>query len=97
MWETLYGVMGVNSDQVKAVITQTDMPITAIIAADDPSAEPVAQSRSWMFSTGQIANTAYSNNPRVIWAETNQHAIFRAEPETVINAMLEMMAGSADE
>ena len=36
MWETLYGVMGVHSDQVKAVITNTDMPITAIIAADEP-------------------------------------------------------------
>lgn len=90
MWETLYGVMGVNSDQVKAVITQTDMPITAIIAADDPSEEPVAQSRSWMFSTAQISNTTYSSNPSVIWAETSQHAIFRAEPDTVINAVLDM-------
>ncbi len=91
MWETLYGVMGVHSDQAKAVITQTDMPITAIIAADDPTADPVAQSRSWMFSTAQIANTTYSSNPRVIWAETSQHAIFRAEPELVINAVLDMI------
>jgi len=91
MWETLYGVMGVHSDQAKAVITQTDMPITAIIATDDPTAEPVVQSRSWMFSTAQIANTTYSSNPRVIWAETSQHAIFRAEPELVINAVLDMI------
>ena len=97
MWETLYGVMGVNSDQVKAVITQTDMPITAIIAADDHSAEPVAQSRSWMFSTAQISNTTYSSNASVIWAETSQHAIFRAEPDTVINAVLEMMEAISGE
>ena len=78
MWETLYGVMGVNSDQVKAVITATDMPITAIIAALDPAAEPVALSRSWMWSTAQIANTTYSSNPRVIWAETNPNTRYSA-------------------
>ena len=97
MWETLYEVMSVNSDQVKAVITNTDMPITAIIAADNPEAEPVAQSRSWMFSTAQIANTTYSSSPRVIWAETSEHAIFRAEPDTVINAVLDMMAPESGE
>ena len=97
MWETLYGVMGVNSDQVKAVITQTDMPITAIIAADDATADAESQSYAWMFSTAQIANTTYSNNPNVIWAETSEHAIFRAEPDTVINALLDMISEMNDE
>ena len=97
MWETLYGVMGVHSDQVKAVITQTDMPITAIIAADDPSADAESQSFEWMFSTGQIANTTYSSNPSVIWSETSEHAIFRAEPDTVISAVTDMIADLTSE
>ena len=88
MWETLYGVMGVNSDQVEAVATISDTPITAVITVYNPGEDDVAaQTRRWMWRTAQMANLAYTTNPRIIWAETG-HAVFREDPELVIDAIL---------
>jgi pimeloyl-ACP methyl ester carboxylesterase len=91
-WETLYGVMGVNSDQVEAVATVSDIPITAIVTVFNPAedADVASQTRGWMWRTAQLANLAYTTNPTIVWAET-EHAVFREDPDLVIDAILDMM------
>lgn len=97
MWETLYGVMGVNSDQVEAVATISDTPITAIITTYDPGEDDVpTQTRRWMWRTAQLANLAYTTNPSIVWAETG-HAVFREDPELVTNAILDMIEMTSTE
>ena len=46
-----------------------------------------AQTRRWMWRTAQLANLAYTTNPKIVWAETG-HAVFREDPDLVIDAIL---------
>jgi|GEM_PF-1254725 len=80
--------------QVEAKVSTTDMPMKVIISGQLPEDDMSVyrQTRSRMWQTLQYEQAALSTNSEVIWADTG-HAVFREDPELVIEAILALILG----
>ncbi|MDE2638436.1 MAG: alpha/beta hydrolase [Chloroflexota bacterium] len=83
--------------QVNAKGSLGDLPLTILIADDfEMGAEPYHHQLGRMWRELQVAQAQLSSRSRVIRAPSG-HAIFREQPQAVIDAVLDMIAAHADD
>ncbi len=88
-WENQF-VM-ISSAQVKAKVSVSDLPMKVMIASHLPEDQSIyQQSLGRMWQTMQQAQAALSTHSEVIWVDAG-HAIFRYNPQAVIDAVLDLM------
>jgi len=91
-WETQMVIA--SGAQVQAAVSLTDMPMKVIISSQLPKDDlsVYRQTRARMWQTLQHQQASLSTNSEVIWSDTG-HAVFREDPELVVNAILALILG----